>query len=115
MIWLRTLEKRQFEGVRGWHRMAELWRRPKAICMHNQKQGGAHNPRVLKKKKQVAQSILSEKKKKLWRQSGSVLRELNCGRSFPAAPAGVHWELNCRQSWQVRQLRRGELGGNSGS
>ncbi|CAL8308817.1 unnamed protein product [Boreogadus saida] len=38
---------------------------------------------------------------KLLRQSGSVLRELNCGRSFPAAPAGVLRELNCRRGWQV--------------
>ena len=40
---------------------------------------------------------------KLRQQSASVLRELNCGRSFSAAPAGVLRELNYRRSWQVRQ------------
>ncbi|CAL8349053.1 unnamed protein product [Boreogadus saida] len=32
---------------------------------------------------------------KLWRQSGGVLRELICRRSFPAALAGVLREMNC--------------------
>ena len=47
---------------------------------------------------------------KLRRQSGSfggVLRELNCGRSFPAAPAGCTpgAALHCSRSWQVRQAK----------